>query len=108
MGARLARCVPRPRRAMQVGVDVSMGLDDQPPWDVASSVISGAFGRAWPLGKILFTDRAAKRLLRVEHPSVIDGNMDLSHWFYRNGSSSSLVKVDVGDQLFSNFGLRCF
>jgi hydroxymethylpyrimidine pyrophosphatase-like HAD family hydrolase len=108
IAARIAAYVTRRRRAMPVDEDVSMGLDDKPPWDVASSVMSNAFGRVWPLGKILLTDQAAKRLMKVADPSVIDGNMDLSHWFYRNGSSGSLVKVDVGDQLFSNFGLRCF
>ena len=108
LAAQIADYVNRRRRAMPVGEDVSIGLDDQPTWDVASSAMSNAFGRGWPLGKILLTDRAAKRLMRVADPSVIDGNMDLSHWFFRSGTSGPLVKVDVGDQRFSNFGLRCF
>jgi hydroxymethylpyrimidine pyrophosphatase-like HAD family hydrolase len=108
MAATIAQYVVERRRAFPVEEDVSLRVDDDAAWEVASSIISKAFGRAWPLARVLITDRVVKRILRVEHPSVVDGNTDLAHWFYRNDSRRSLVKVDVGDQLFSSFGLRCF
>jgi adenine/guanine phosphoribosyltransferase-like PRPP-binding protein len=107
LAAEIAKYVAERHRAFPVAEDVSLRLDDAPAWEVASSIISKAFGRAWPLARVLLTDRAVRRILRVEHPSVVDGNTDLAHWFYRDDSRRSLVKVDVGDQLFSNLGLRC-
>lgn len=71
-------------------------------------ILSRAFGRGWPLAKVLIVDRMVKRLLRVDRPSVVDGDTDLCYWFYRDVSKSSLVKVQPADGPFSSVGLGCF
>jgi hydroxymethylpyrimidine pyrophosphatase-like HAD family hydrolase len=104
----IAAYVAERHRAFPVADDASLRFHERPAWDVAGSIMSTVFGRLWPVAKFLFTDRIAKLLLQVEEPSVVDGNTDLARWFYPNGSRESLVKVDVGDHLYSNLGLRCF
>jgi hydroxymethylpyrimidine pyrophosphatase-like HAD family hydrolase len=109
LAATIAAYVIQRRGAFPVAEDVSLRLvGELPAWEVASSILSRGFGRAWPIAKVLLTDRAAKRLLRVERPSVVDGNTDLAHWFRRNGSRQAIAKVNLGDQRFSTLGLRCF
>jgi hydroxymethylpyrimidine pyrophosphatase-like HAD family hydrolase len=97
------------RRQLPAVEDVTVRLQgQQPAWEVASVILSGVFGRAAPLARVLITDRAAKRMLRVERPSIVDGNTELGQWFFRDDSRSSLVKVNLGEHLFSNLGLSCF
>jgi hydroxymethylpyrimidine pyrophosphatase-like HAD family hydrolase len=77
-----------------------------PAWEAASTALSRAFGRGWPAGRTLTTDRAVKQLLRVRDPSVIDGRVELRHWFARDGSGT-LVKVDWDQGDSWNLGLTC-
>lgn len=105
----IAAYVSERHRALPVAEDVSLRLTgESPAWEVASTTLSATFGRAWPLAKVLLTDLAAKRLLRVRRPSVVDGNTDLGQWFFRDASRRSLVKVNVGEDMFSNLGPACF
>jgi phosphoglycolate phosphatase-like HAD superfamily hydrolase len=97
------------RRALPLGDDFSRRMaGQQPAWEVASRILSGSFGRAWPLAQVLLTDSAARQVLKVARPSVVDGNTDLAHWFRRNGSITSLIKPDVGEDRFSNLCPPCF
>jgi hydroxymethylpyrimidine pyrophosphatase-like HAD family hydrolase len=77
-----------------------------PAWEAASTALSRAFGRGWPAGRALTTDRAVKQLLRVRNPSVIDGRVELRHWFAGDGSGT-LVKVDWDQGDSWNLGLGC-
>jgi hydroxymethylpyrimidine pyrophosphatase-like HAD family hydrolase len=105
----IASYVAERRSELPAATDLSLRMDGEDPvWEVASSTISKAFGRAWPVAKALLTDRAVKRLLRVDRPAVVDGNTDLTHWFHEHPSNGSLLKVDVGENDFSNLGLSCF
>jgi len=97
------------RRALPVPEDVSLRLaGQQPAWEVASSILSRVFGRAWPLARIVLVDRIVKRLLQVEEPSVVDGRTDLRHWFSEDRARHSLVKVQSPDGSSSSVGLSCF
>ena len=77
-----------------------------PAWEAASTVLSHSFGRAWPVGRTLVTDRVAKRLLRVGHPSVIDGRLELREWFAEHGPER-MLKVDWDQGASWNLGLGC-
>jgi hydroxymethylpyrimidine pyrophosphatase-like HAD family hydrolase len=97
------------QRVLPAATDLSLRLSGQEAaWEVASFILSRTFGRGWPIAKVLLTDRAAKRVLRVRRPSIVDGNTDLAQWFYGDHAKRSLVKVDVGENRFSNLGLSCF
>ena len=105
----VAAYVSKRRHVLPAADDLSLRMGgEEPAWEVASLTLSRAFGRAWPLAKVALTDRAAKRVLRVERPSIVDGNTDLGQWFDPDGSRRSLVKVNVGENVFSNFGLGCY
>jgi hydroxymethylpyrimidine pyrophosphatase-like HAD family hydrolase len=97
------------RRTLPVEDDISLRLAGQRPvWDVVSVIASRAFGRAWPLAKVAVVDRVVKRLLRVDQPSVVDGQTDLRYWFSRDSAKRSLVKVQPLGGSSSNLGLSCF
>jgi hypothetical protein len=97
------------RRSLAVNEDVSLRLfGEDAAWEVAAKILSRAFGRAWPVAKVLVVDRAARRLLRVRRPSVVDGAMGPGHWFIRDGASSPAVKAPGSDGAFSNVGLSCY
>jgi hydroxymethylpyrimidine pyrophosphatase-like HAD family hydrolase len=66
-------------------------------------LMAGCFGRlALPARSLLHP--WARRLLRVEEPSVIDGSMSLRQWFRAGatGLAEGLVKVDYDERAFSN------
>jgi hydroxymethylpyrimidine pyrophosphatase-like HAD family hydrolase len=107
IAAEVVEYVAERRRALAVDEDLSLRIE-QPAWEVASTILSRGFGRAWPLARVLLTDRATKRVLRVERASVVDGNTDLSQWFRGNGSIFPLAKPDVGEDRFSNLCAPCF
>lgn len=109
VAAAIAAYASERRRVLPTDEDLSLRMrGQQPAWEVASTIVSRSFGRAWPLARVLLTDRAMKRVLHVECPSVLDGNTDLSQWFRRNGSPASLAKPDVGEDQFSNLCSPCF
>jgi hydroxymethylpyrimidine pyrophosphatase-like HAD family hydrolase len=66
-------------------------------------LMAGCFGRlALPARALLHP--WARRLLRPEEPSVIDGSMSLRQWFRAgaHGLAEALVKVDYDERAFSN------
>lgn len=52
-----------------------------PAWEVAANLLTRAFGRAGPVAKLLGVDAAARRLLRIERPSLPDGWTGAGQWF---------------------------
>jgi hypothetical protein len=109
LASAIAAYVSARRRALPVSEDVSLRVaGQQPTWEVASTILSRTFGRAWPVARIVLVDRTVKRLLHVEQPSVVDGGTDLGHWFSPDRSGQSVVKVQPPDASFSSVGLSCF
>jgi HAD superfamily hydrolase (TIGR01484 family) len=97
------------RQALAVKEDISLRMLGQSPvWEVASNLLSRVFGRGWPLARIPLVDPLVKRLLRVEQPAVIDGNMALSHWFAGDRETGLLHKVDFDERDFCNLDLSCY
>lgn len=98
----------RRSQALAVKQDFSLGLFGQRPvWEVASNLLSQAFGRAWLLARPILVDPAVKKLLRVRKPSVIDGSMDQFRWF-EGSDHGSLLKVDSDERDFCNLDLYCY
>ncbi len=96
-------------RALAVGEDVSLRLFGQvPAWEVASNLLSRAFGRGWLLARVPLVDPLVKRILRVKRPSIIDGSMASSHWFVGEAGPENLLKVDFDERAFSNRDLYCY
>ncbi len=105
---RIAAYAAARNQRLALADDIALRLGGQyPAWEAASTVLSRSFGRGWPAGRTLVTDRAVKRLLRVRHPSVIDGRMELRHWFIPADDSDSLLKVDWDQGDSWNLGLAC-
>lgn len=105
----LAEYVSQRRSALPCERDLSLRMGDEvTAWRVASQILSAGFGRGWPLARVLLTDRAVRRLLRVRQASVVDGNTDLAQWFRREGPNLALAKPDVGEDRFSNLAAACF
>jgi trehalose-6-phosphatase len=105
----IASYVSERHRALPVEEDVSLRVVGRyAAWEVASTILSRPFGRAWPLAKVLVMDRVVKRLLRTERPSVVDGGTDLDHWFFHDDSKRSVAKVSSAEGAFSHLGLSCF
>ena len=89
------------RGRLAVGADLSermVGLN--PVWQRVADVLAAPFGRGRSLVRPL-THAAARRLLRVDQPSVIDGSMAGAQWFRRPGSDR-LLKVDYDERAYSN------
>ena len=108
----LARAIARyaDDRSERLAVDADRTLalaGEDPAWEVAASMLSRAFGRAWPLARLGFMDHAAKLLLRPGRTSVIDGNTGVREWFAER-SEHAFVKVGFADRSFWHLGLACF
>ncbi len=107
VASRVAKYIFTRNRLLGLEEDVTLRQGGQyPAWEAASTVLSRSFGRAWPVGRTLITDRIAKRLLRVRSPSVIDGRVELSQWFTERGPGN-MVKVDWDQGSSWNLGLGC-
>jgi hydroxymethylpyrimidine pyrophosphatase-like HAD family hydrolase len=105
----IAAYVAKRRRALAVEEDISLHLaGDQPAWEVASTILSRVYGRARLAARPLLTDRVAKRLLRVERPSVVDGNTDLDRWFIDEHDDARVTKLGPAERSFWHLGLACF
>lgn len=76
-------------------------------WQRASDELGLGFGRSAFVARFAL-HRAARRLLHVQQPSVVDGNTGLSRWFARPGDAGALVKVGGEDHAFSNRDLYCY
>ena len=107
VASRIAGYVFERHRRLAVEQDVTLRQSGQyPAWEAASTVLSSAFGRAWPAGRKLVTDRVAKQLLHVQSPSDVDGRLELTRWFADAGPAS-IVKVDWDQGSSWNLGLGC-
>ena len=100
---RIATYVAARHRELAVPTDTSerlLGLN--PLWQRAADLIGLGFGRGRPLARPLLHS-AARRLLRVRHPSVIDGSMAISQWFSTGADSeTNFLKVDYDERAYSN------
>jgi len=108
LAGEIAAYVVLRRRALAVDQDVAQRLTGRSAvWEVASRLVSGAFGRAWPLVHVGAVGPALRRLLGAASPSVVDGAMDLDNWFTGQGGRTPLVKVDADEKAFSSSDLSC-
>lgn len=100
---RTAAYVLARRNALATDRDVAERLGGTAPiWRQASKVLRGQFGMLWPLA-LTISEHAAKRLLRVEHPSVVDGSMAKSQWFAEPGAGTrGIRKVDFDERSSSH------
>jgi hydroxymethylpyrimidine pyrophosphatase-like HAD family hydrolase len=94
--------------ALRVPDDVSRRLRGRPSlWRSLGRFLAQPFGRvemvAWPL-----TEAAARALLRVRSPSVVDGNMGLAKWFHGRPRAETLKKVGFAERAFSGFDTCCY
>lgn len=97
------------RSALAVRRDRSLDMfGEYPVWEAASTMLSSAFGRLALPARVLLFDRLARRLLRVDRPSIVDGATSLTHWFADDRAPNDLVKVDFARDSFSNRGLRSY
>jgi hydroxymethylpyrimidine pyrophosphatase-like HAD family hydrolase len=107
IASRIAEYVFARHRLLAVEQDVTLRQSGQyPAWEAASTVLSRSFGRAWPAGRTLVTDRVAKRLLHVRSPSDVDGRLELTRWFADEGPGG-MVKIDWDQGSSWNLGLGC-
>ncbi len=83
----IATYIATRHQTLAVREDISPRLfGESPAWEVASDLLSRVYGSAYPFLRVLVVDPIIKHLLRVEHPSVVDGRMPLSHWFVGEAS----------------------
>ena len=95
-------------RAMRVGADPTLGLRGrEPAWEVAAGLLSRLFGRLAPVGQVVLLDRIVQRLLRVENPSVPDGQTHVRYWIATR-PVSPLHKVNFHRGSFSNREHTCY
>jgi hypothetical protein len=89
--------------ALPVREDFSLRMTGEfPAWEVASNLLSRVFGRAGPMVKLLGVDAAARRLLHVERPSLVDGWTGRGQWFVPG------LKVGFHERSYWHLGLGCF
>ncbi len=105
----LARYVDERRRRLGTGQDVSHHLvDRQAAWEEISRMVGRAFGGAQPLVRFLL-QRLGRMFFACEQPTVLDGAMDLSNWFWANESDGSrLQKIAFFEGSFSNYDLHSY
>jgi hypothetical protein len=105
----VARYVTDRRRVLPVAEDRSVAeFGSRPVWEVTSSILSGTFGRGAPAARLLLVDALVKRLLRVTHPSVVDGATSLSNWFSVQDDPGHVIKVEFATRSFWNLGLLSY
>ena len=106
--AAIADYVLARRRGLAVPKDKSVRVFGRNAvWQRASDALGLGFGRTAFVARFAL-HRAARQLLHVRRPSVVDGNTALSRWFTRPGDASVLVKVGGEDHAFSNRDLYCY
>ena len=104
--------VVRRNQRLQATEDLSLRLTNRNAvWEVASNILSLAFGKTWYLFRMPLLDAHVKRLLSVAHPSVIDGDMSLHHWLLdanAYGGTRGLFKTNLAERDFSHEDLSIF
>ncbi len=105
----LVNYVHKRHQVLAVPKDVSRQLKgENSTWEVASNLLSKAYGKGWMLARVFFTDRIARKLLEVKNPSVIDGKMDLDNWFIHETGDDHLLKIGFSERDFSNLDLYSY
>ena len=105
----VADYVAERKRALSVDQDRSVGaVGERPVWEVASLVLSRAFGQGAQVSRPLLVDELVKHLLRVASPSVVDGSTALANWFTDARKPGRYLKVDFAKRSFWNLGLGCY
>ncbi len=94
-------------RQLPVPEDTSLRrFGEWPAWEVASNFVARVYGRAWKLARVPLVDPLMRRLLRSSRPSIVDGNMALSNWFYqraqREPAQGQVKKVAFERGVFRN------
>jgi hydroxymethylpyrimidine pyrophosphatase-like HAD family hydrolase len=102
----IARYVHRRNRALPLRDDLSLRLlGRDAAWELVAGMLAGAFGRARQVVRPL-THAAARRLVRVRQPSVIDGATAPWSWFADSAAGlGRLTKAEVDTRAFSNEGI---
>jgi hydroxymethylpyrimidine pyrophosphatase-like HAD family hydrolase len=92
--------------APSAAVDRLGGRD--PAWEVAGMLLSGQFGPLALPARPLLLEPLMRRLLRHDHPTVLDGNTDLRHWLADPVAGGGLRKVDFYQRAFGHLDLACY
>jgi len=97
------------RDALAVDQDFSLRLPDRGAvWQRVAELLGGGFGRSAQFARPVL-HRLAKRLVKASQPAVIDGAMELRHWFQAGSAvPSNLRKVEYEERAFSNQELYCY
>lgn len=97
------------RQVLEGTRDASLAMRGQRAvWETAGLILAGGFFRLGPVARVTLVDRAARRLLRVADPSVIDGSMTPEDWFAPIEAGRPPVKVGLSDRSYWRLGLACF
>ncbi|MGH7750958.1 MAG: hypothetical protein ACREQ5_40255, partial [Candidatus Dormibacteria bacterium] len=89
-----------------VPVDTSMRMSHRHTvWELAGDALTATLGRWAPIAGPP-ARRAARHLLRTSHPSVVDGNAMLAHWFDDDAGLGR--KVDFDERAFSVWDQACY
>ena len=95
-------------RELRVPEDVSLRLKDRSSvWRALGRFLARPFGRVeiafWPV-----TERAARALVAVDEPSVVDTRTGVSTWFRAGRRSHQLKKIAFVGRTFSGFDMYCY
>jgi len=105
---RLAAHVVRRERALRVEEDRSTLLSGrQPAWEIAADLVARTLG---PLGvplRLPLVDPVVRRLLAVEHPTVVDGSTARGGWFL-SPTGPVARRTDFAEGPFSHFDLASY
>jgi len=105
---RLAAHVARRERALRVEEDRSALLTGrQPAWEIAADLVARPLGPlAVPL-RLPLVDPVVRRLLAVEHPTVVDGSTARGGWFL-SPTGAIARRTDFAEGPFSHFDLASY
>ncbi len=105
----LVKYISDRNRLLPAKQDTSLRLFDRnAAWEVASSMLSKSFGRAWYLARMPLIDAYVKYVLQAKQPSIIDGGMTLSEWHAWNKDGTQLYKLSLAERDFSHLDLSCY
>ncbi len=116
LGERVATYIAARSDALSLAEDISERLRGRDPvWQLSGDLLCHSFGRLEPIVRPLVY-RVVRRLLRVEHPSVVDGGVGPAEWFRVDDeeredarqAGNRLRKVNYDEHAFSNEDKYCF
>ncbi|HLG74066.1 MAG TPA: HAD hydrolase family protein [Chloroflexota bacterium] len=105
--AEVARYVAERSRRLGLPADVSLRMSGRDVvWELAATLLQRGFGCAAPIAG--WPCRvAARRLMRVRSPAVIDGANEPDRWFASRPGKAQALKVSFADGPFSNLDEAC-